>query len=427
MRTGANFARGSCRALKWLALFGVVFALGAGTALAQVVVTGPAQVTEEGTAEYTVTVEGYINTGANAEVVTVTLGTPMPDGGDATLAGDPQDISGNSKLTYTVDVPAAVPAATARAPFSATGTIEVRTTHDDDAEDEKFTLAFTLTDAGDLRDALSGGTTIVLVAGSPTALTIDDNETQGYDLTLDSGQSDLEEGDSVNLTLKPNPVHEDGTSTLALQLQAPTTGGYSISAPGTLSVTLNNATPATGVAITVATPSNDGNRDPDDIELFAHPAGGASVSSGTITLADKHVLPESSAITAVAYDESTGGNVVTSVVEDGEVYLEITVDRGTDGYPDAEAIEVALSLSDDSLATLGEEMVEGSRRHGRNEGPRARRAERRGAGHLPPGRDARREPHRERCDRRQRIGQRGGDTPHAHDHGRDAEAGLHPG
>ena len=35
MRTGAIFARGSCRALKWLALFGVVFALGAGEALAQ--------------------------------------------------------------------------------------------------------------------------------------------------------------------------------------------------------------------------------------------------------------------------------------------------------------------------------------------------------------------------------------------------------
>ena len=35
MRTGAIFARGSCRALKWLALFGVVFALGAGSAIAQ--------------------------------------------------------------------------------------------------------------------------------------------------------------------------------------------------------------------------------------------------------------------------------------------------------------------------------------------------------------------------------------------------------
>ena len=35
MRTGAIFARGSCRALRWMALFGVVFALGGGEALAQ--------------------------------------------------------------------------------------------------------------------------------------------------------------------------------------------------------------------------------------------------------------------------------------------------------------------------------------------------------------------------------------------------------
>ena len=35
MRTGAIFARGSCRALKWMALFGVVFMLGVGQAAAQ--------------------------------------------------------------------------------------------------------------------------------------------------------------------------------------------------------------------------------------------------------------------------------------------------------------------------------------------------------------------------------------------------------
>ena len=40
MRTGAIFARGSCRALKWMALFGVVFALGAGSAFAQATFTG---------------------------------------------------------------------------------------------------------------------------------------------------------------------------------------------------------------------------------------------------------------------------------------------------------------------------------------------------------------------------------------------------
>ena len=39
MRTGAIFARGSCRALKWVALLGVVFALAAGQAVAQQTLT----------------------------------------------------------------------------------------------------------------------------------------------------------------------------------------------------------------------------------------------------------------------------------------------------------------------------------------------------------------------------------------------------
>ena len=48
MRTGAIFARGSCRALKWMALFGVVFALGAGQAVAQAKPSKPILTTVEG-------------------------------------------------------------------------------------------------------------------------------------------------------------------------------------------------------------------------------------------------------------------------------------------------------------------------------------------------------------------------------------------
>ena len=51
MRMGAIFARGSCRALKWTAMLGVVFALGAAQADAQVTVTVPATVDEGGVAE----------------------------------------------------------------------------------------------------------------------------------------------------------------------------------------------------------------------------------------------------------------------------------------------------------------------------------------------------------------------------------------
>ena len=47
MRTGAIFARGSCRALKWMALFGVMFALGAGSAAAQASFTSAEWTPEE--------------------------------------------------------------------------------------------------------------------------------------------------------------------------------------------------------------------------------------------------------------------------------------------------------------------------------------------------------------------------------------------
>ena len=47
MRTGAIFARGSCRALKWMALLAVVFAVGAGEALAQRTATWELSVAKE--------------------------------------------------------------------------------------------------------------------------------------------------------------------------------------------------------------------------------------------------------------------------------------------------------------------------------------------------------------------------------------------
>ena len=48
MRIGAIFARGSCRALKWMALLGVMFMLGTGSAAAQIKVSEVKTVDEGG-------------------------------------------------------------------------------------------------------------------------------------------------------------------------------------------------------------------------------------------------------------------------------------------------------------------------------------------------------------------------------------------
>ena len=46
MRTGPGLARGGGRVLKWTVLFGVVFAVGAGSASAQITVSAPRTVVE---------------------------------------------------------------------------------------------------------------------------------------------------------------------------------------------------------------------------------------------------------------------------------------------------------------------------------------------------------------------------------------------
>ena len=65
MRTEAIFARGSCRALKWMAVFGMVFALGGGEAAAQ---------------EWALTASSNLEEGASLVPVTVTFTAPRVPG-----------------------------------------------------------------------------------------------------------------------------------------------------------------------------------------------------------------------------------------------------------------------------------------------------------------------------------------------------------
>ena len=97
MRTGAIFARGSCRALKWMALVGMVFALGVGQAAAQQKPNKPV-----------LTVKGDSPT----EVV---LTWTMPGGGPAVTNFQTQLNTSNS-FTDTVPSPVDVPDTTPSAP-----------------------------------------------------------------------------------------------------------------------------------------------------------------------------------------------------------------------------------------------------------------------------------------------------------------------
>ena len=360
MRTGAIFARGSCRALKWVALAGVALVLGAGQAAAQVTITGPAMdtVMEGSIAEYDVSVKGFIGTSGTAGTVTITLATPTPDS-DATVAGETSDISvGNSVLTFTADVPAAKAGATAAAPFSATGTIRVRTVADDDAEDEKFTLAFTADDVAGLQVSATDTTAIALGTGDdapPAALTIDDDEEQKYVLTVTTEKP--MEGEPVVATLVASPEHEDGSSVLMLEIDPMGEMGYSlaITDDSDAEVTGTSVTIGQGgtekATITITTPENDKNRIPNDIKLMAYTSTGGvrkPADEKTITVADAHPLPMLGADVWLGEDEVESG-----MVDEGKEYTIRVYPVDDDGEMAEATEEWTVSLMSSGAATAG--------------------------------------------------------------------------
>ena len=103
MRTGAIFARGSCRALKWMALFGVVFALGTDQALAQATFSSGAWSPGGNAVELTMSGAVYGSPATTQFVVTVTpdSGTPATNAVTAINMGT---TSGSPSLTITLTV-----------------------------------------------------------------------------------------------------------------------------------------------------------------------------------------------------------------------------------------------------------------------------------------------------------------------------------
>ena len=77
MRTGAIFARGSCRALKWVALVGMVFALGADQVAAQVKISGDKGVKGDEGGRVTITVSADVRVApGQSDEQTVSIAAP---------------------------------------------------------------------------------------------------------------------------------------------------------------------------------------------------------------------------------------------------------------------------------------------------------------------------------------------------------------
>ena len=354
MRTGAIFARGSCRALKWLALFGVVFALGAGSAAAQITVTVPDEVNEDADVDLRVGGTLSIPVDTPAGILTIAA-SAAPTAGTATAtatAGEAEDFG--SIASVQIATPANPSTATAARSFSIpAGHALVWSVGRDpnNAEDEVVNVgAFTATHTVTTGTAISGIT-------GPTGkdgVVIKDTDPQGYEL---SGATSITEGNATATTLTltavpPLTVRLGGDSGEA-------SFGLEPNDPSKFTLTPGDVTfgGTEGTADATIQALADGDRDDGTVTVTAY--GGsplAALDALDLSVTDVNALPETADITAVAYSEMTGGDMVTSVEEGDTVYLEVMADRGSDGYPSGEAIEVALS-TDSSLATLGAEMA----------------------------------------------------------------------
>ena len=353
----------------------VLLAASPGTASAQVTLVDPPRTVDEaGSATFTVsaTVTIPAETGAGAIVLSVTpAGRATP-----TAAETARGVTAGEdalSLTTPPNVRLNVPRNTRSDAVTRTvsGEFTWRTGNDADAEDEAMQLTLAEVSNGLVQTDGSIDSTAYLdgagnalaidvdgqgpLTGAVYPVVIDDSETQAFILRL--GTRTPTEGDAISVTLIASPAPNQRTYPVVVAVDKP---GYS---PDTDSgttgaqATANLATGAAATAsISISTPATDGNRDSDTIVVTAVRQGTTSnlASPLEIEVADIHTLPAGDDITAMAYVDdngSRGSDEAMSVMEGGApVHLSVTVDRGTDGYPDNEELTVALVAADSGQA-----------------------------------------------------------------------------
>ena len=379
MRTGAIFARGGCRALKWMALVGVVLALGAAEALAQpelsirsVTVGGRTTNTVGEGQLLTVTValsERVPRTQTGVNTVVVTLAEGVLDD-----AGEFQTTTGLGATGWAEADDVVIPNVTITIGEQASsGSASFVTGRDSDAVNERFRIRATAA-SGTGSDA----TTFTVASGTSGMFngTIDDAEEQNYELKLDTAvtaNKPVEGGGAdgtFGATLRAVPARPPNeTVTAYMYLSTGGVRGYAYLDSGAAvsgvhsvvlgsGVGLDGSDPGDGsqgslvVDLSVQTPPNDRNRTDDTITLEAF-TGSAGRNEGVSTLdvevADIHKLPDADAISGEARDNEkyVDGQMVTSVMEGGTAYVFVTVENTLrDQVADDEKFSVSLSAAD---------------------------------------------------------------------------------
>ena len=364
MRIGAIFARGSCRALKWMALFGVVFALGAGSALAQATTIAVKSVTvlekaagnkvEEGAlVTVQVTLDKRVprsTTTGTPSTVTVTLTDGVPSGA-LNDVGNAEDGTVTEDNIDDVVIPNGVIVIGEQ---QSSGTANVLLGRDLDAVNEKFRLTAIVTavtgTTGDPGVAIVGNTT----DGKNFDGTIVDAQEQKYELKATTPARNIKEGSTIDLTLRADPERPIGED-VDIFMQLSDSDNFSINA-GTVATqaanqrTLSNTTASHDVEIVAG--GNDKNRTDDmlTIRLVTGQVGRSlDREAVALTVLDIHKLPDADAIEAEARDNKkyADGMMITSVAEGGMAYVWVEVTNTTrDAVSDDEEFTVSLAAAD---------------------------------------------------------------------------------
>ena len=366
MRTGAIFARGSCRALKWMALFGVVFALGAGEAAAQTLTVGTSATVPEGANRVPVTVrlQAPAATADRSETVTVTL----------TLTPNSAAVTDRGKEAELVDTPADSDASwdgvtsglavevtfnsVGNDPYDRTERAYLNIGTDNDAEDEEFVIESTSTSTNTGTDPVP-----VTPTGKDVEVKIDDAQTQTYTLAPTNFGTDntIKEGGSIELTLTADPARTVDVEFRMTLDSVEDDSDYGLNSANSTSEdivmqgTIDDSDGQTGngtAIVTLFSEANDEDRVDDTVTLMTAYADGdkrgdQAADDLEITVTDEHKLPKLTRDEDIEVEDDD----VTMLYEGQTGTVTLMLDRTGDGVPDSEDIEIELSLGMGSTAT----------------------------------------------------------------------------
>ena len=319
----------------------VLLAASSGTAYAQLTATDdfgeggvkvevPETVAEGNSATITISASASVAVDSSDSDRTVSVEVTLPTAGTGDDTREDQDAQFNpggntTTVTLVFDANPAPTTGTGEAETSTVSkTVSLQTTHDPDAEDENVVLNV----------SASGGLNPSIEAKSTK---IDDDETQTYVLTVTT--EDPKEGSDIDVTLRADPEHDDGSVEMTLHLDDPK---YTI-ADNT--VTINTDTPQAGAGIMITPPSMDGNRVEDSVTLTAHSgAVGNSMQEASLTIdvADAHALPAVAAMVVDDMDKALDPQP-ESVMEGESIMVAVMpVDEDGEAMEAGEALEVEL-------------------------------------------------------------------------------------